>query len=986
MSETHKEEKILANHNWNEERTSAFVTSKPQRRNDSISWMVSGLIILFLTIVSLGRITVVGQFLDDVIFNFLFGWFKYVVYLLFFFVDICIFTGIRFKFKKRFLCMIFTNFLILCWLITLIVYSIKLSKNAEGFTGLWQKDIFAITFNTYSQDWFNASIFGKGYFTKVLDYFIKTDPIGYFNLNSGGGVFGAVLTGISSYLSVIGAYFLWAFFAFVNLLWIFTGDPLYLFKPKVKRKGKSLRILSLKAKKNPNLKERSKQVNKIENETNSEDSLKNPWESINVFGKEDIDLGEDIKTSDLTIQMPSYFKNEERIFLDNLQKDKEIEKLSKPTDDINLEEVEEIIQPQYKFVSRRQKTENEVLNANLSKQFIKPQSPQTNVLERELFITQTQQEDQSLKFDRSIEQETVALTKTLNDEKIMVQEQNKEEKRITLEETKNDKSLIGDDTFFNSIYEEPTIVAKNVTINYEEKEIDIEADLNQWQTNLVKDNDTPNSIDQVVEKEDNVINETLPYNHVLENSNHPKLDIKKAYKLPPIDVLVKMEKDYNKDRANKENAALKALAIDETFNQFGVKAKVVNSIIGPSVMKFEIQTAPGTKVNSITNLENDLKLALATNNMRLETPIPGKTLIGIEIANSFSEMVSMREIIESIPETAKDEKLLFVLGKNVLGQPLTAQLNKMPHLLVAGSTGSGKSVMINTLICSILLRAKPSEVKFIMIDPKKVELSIYSRIPHMLAPVISDMKQAANALKMVVMEMERRYEQFMSIGARNIDGYNKKVSLSNKKMPYHVIIIDELADLMMTGDRKAVEESITRITQMARAAGIHLIVATQRPSVDVITGTIKTNIPTRIAFAVTTGIDSRTILDSIGAENLLGRGDMLFMPPGGGDLMRAQGAYMSDEEIEEIVAFTIAQQQAQYNEDFDGEKLANINTKDELFGSAKEFALSRETLTTSELKGKFGIGDSRAVNIMSQLEEENVIGPKNGTKPREVLK
>ncbi|PPE04876.1 DNA translocase [Entomoplasma ellychniae] len=976
MPKTLKEEEILANHNWNEDRTSAFITTKTKRRNDSISWVVTGFTVLFFSVISFTRLTVIGQFFDDIIFNFLFGWFKYFVYLLLFFVDICIFTGIRFKFKKRFIFMLFLSFVILCWLITLILYSFQLSQK-QDFSGLWQKDIFSLMFINYSEKWFINSIFYPGNFHNALHLLFKPEIRGYFNFESGGGIIGAFLTGVTAYTSIVGAFSLWFFVTYIHACWVLTGDPFYLFKAKNKRKGKSLRILSLNAKRNPNLKQRLKEAKKLEaskvqNELTKEAGVEplkpiSRWESINVFGQ-NIDLEEDIKTSDLTIQMPSYFKNEDKK-LDDLEEINEIEHSS-----VNLEteEISQLIQPQYKFISRRQRTEQELARKTVSQ---KPSDFSINEPTANL-TTSNVDEFKTITIESALE-EKESLQKIKED----VKEQNSIKENLV----NNDE---GDETFLNSIYEEKSLVAQDITIDF------FKDDMQEINNEIIFNEVEP----QIITQEENVSNPTIEENLVIletqtakETTLLPpiieemKIETKKNYKLPPIDVLVQIEKDYDKDRANKENAALKALAIDETFIQFNVNAKVVNTIIGPSVMKFEIQTKPGTKVNSVTSLENDLKLALATNNMRLEAPIPGKTLIGIEIANSFSEMVSMREIIESIPESNKDDKLLFVLGKNVLGQPLTAQLNKMPHLLVAGSTGSGKSVMINTLICSILLRAKPNEVKFIMIDPKKVELSIYSRIPHMLSPVISDMKQAANALKMVVLEMERRYESFMSLGVRNIDGYNKKVS-NSKKMPYHVVIIDELADLMMTGDRKAVEESIMRITQMARAAGIHLIVATQRPSVDVITGTIKTNIPTRIAFAVTTGTDSRTILDAIGAENLLGRGDMLFMPPGGGDLMRAQGAFMSDEEIEEIVDFTIAQQQTEYDDKFDGENLSNMSTKDELFGLAKEFALNKETLTTSELKGRFGIGDARAVNIMSQLEESGIIGPKNGAKPREVFR
>lgn len=947
LMENKKEEKFLANYEWNEEKTAAFVTTKKKRRSDSISWMVTGLVILFITVFSLGRITVIGQFLDDVIFNFLFGWFKYFIYVVLFIIDLSIFSGIRFKFKKRFLFMVMCTFILLCWLISLILFTQIIASKNEHLNKLWQKDFFNQMFIVYATEWFNHSIFSGDYYKEVIDYFLKTGGVGYFNLYSGGGLTGTLMVASTSYLSIVGSYVLLAILMFINGMWIFTGDPIFLFKSKTKRKGKALRILTLKSKRNPNTKKMKEVVNQVATEPKPE---KNGWDSINVFGNMDFNEEQETKISDLTIQLPSYVKKEDKELLDQIKQEQRLE-CSLP---------EEIMKA--KYIQNQ-----ELISNNLTTSMVE----NLNDPHRPRFVSRRIQENNQVESLvknpdlRPITQNSQIEKEEINEIKQIVSEPSIEKELEII--------VDGDDTFFDAIYNEKEVEVKNETaealdaLNKYEEKYDISENNIEEELIVVQEEIKP--VTETIKEETPIADERV---------------INKNYKLPPVDVLAIMEKDYNKERANKENAALKALAIDETFKQFGVRAKVINLIIGPSVMKFEIQAEPGVKVNSITNLENDLKLALATQNMRLEAPIPGKNLIGIELANASSEMVSMREIIESIPKEQDNEKLLFVLGKNVLGEPLTAQLNKMPHLLVAGSTGSGKSVMINALICSILLRSKPSEVKFLMIDPKKVELSVYSRIPHMLAPVISDMKQAANALKMVVAEMERRYELFMNLGVRNIDGYNRKVS-GSKKMPFQVIIIDELADLMMTGDRKQVEESIMRITQMARAAGIHLIVATQRPSTDVITGTIKTNIPTRIAFAVTTGIDSRTILDSTGAENLLGRGDMLFMPPGGGDLMRAQGAYLSDEEIEEIVDFTIAQQQAMYSEEFEQENLKYVGSIDELYSLVKEFVIEKQDASSSAIKGKFRIADARATNILNQLEDEGVVGPKNGSRPREVL-
>jgi len=343
---------------------------------------------------------------------------------------------------------------------------------------------------------------------------------------------------------------------------------------------------------------------------------------------------------------------------------------------------------------------------------------------------------------------------------------------------------------------------------------------------------------------------------------------------------------------------------------------VVSVIYGPTVMKFEIQPGPGTKVNSISSLENDLKLALASQNLRIEAPIPGKNLVGIEIANKHRLLIGLKEMMGEANKKGLNQKLLFPLGKDVQGNAVFADLQKMPHLLIAGSTGSGKSVMINTLIISLIMRAKPSEVKLLLIDPKKVELGIYKNLPHMLTPVISDMKKANEALRVIIAEMDRRYGLFADSGARNLEAYNRKQLDETKRLPYYVVIIDELADLMMTANRKEVEDSIMRLTQMARAAGIHLVLATQRPSVDVLTGVIKANVPARIAFSVATGTDSRTILDSVGAEKLTGKGDMLYVSADAASSIRAQGAYLSDDEIDRVVEFVQDQLKPHYQQEF----------------------------------------------------------------------
>nr|WP_106784305.1 DNA translocase FtsK [Lysinibacillus timonensis] len=437
-----------------------------------------------------------------------------------------------------------------------------------------------------------------------------------------------------------------------------------------------------------------------------------------------------------------------------------------------------------------------------------------------------------------------------------------------------------------------------------------------------------------------------------------------------------------------------AKKLEQTFSSFGVKARVTQVHLGPAVTKYEIMPDVGVKVSKIVSLQDDLALALAAKDIRMEAPIPGKSAIGIEVPNSEIAMVTLREVLEAKENNRPDSKLLIGFGRDITGQAILAELNKMPHLLVAGSTGSGKSVCINGIIVSILMRAAPHEVKMMLIDPKMVELNVYNGIPHLLAPVVTDARKASQALQKVVSEMERRYDLFSHTGTRNIKGYNEHVERFNAengekhpKLPYIVVIIDELADLMMVASHD-VEDSITRLAQMARAAGIHLIIATQRPSVDVITGIIKANIPSRIAFAVSSAVDSRTILDMGGAERLLGRGDMLFLPAGESKPFRVQGSFLSDEEVEAVVDFVIEQQKAQYDETMiptdEPEKTIEDET-DDLYDEAVQLVLEMQTASVSMLQRRFRIGYSRAARIVDQMESRGVVGPPDGSRPRQVL-
>ncbi|WP_102346885.1 DNA translocase FtsK [Bacillus sp. Marseille-P3661] len=462
------------------------------------------------------------------------------------------------------------------------------------------------------------------------------------------------------------------------------------------------------------------------------------------------------------------------------------------------------------------------------------------------------------------------------------------------------------------------------------------------------------------------------------------------YQLPSYELLKRPL--HNAQNHEKKLITLNAQKLEKTFQSFGVKAKIKKVHLGPAVTKYEVHPDVGVKVSKIVSLSDDLALALAAKDIRIEAPIPGKSAVGIEVPNQEVAMVSLREVIES-KNNHTTAKLMVGLGRDISGDAILAELNKMPHLLVAGATGSGKSVCINGIIISILMRAKPHEVKLMMIDPKMVELNMYNGIPHLLAPVVTDPKKASQALKKVVSEMERRYELFSHTGTRNIEGYNDFIKRHNEEtnekqpeLPFIVVIVDELADLMMVASSD-VEDSITRLAQMARAAGIHLIIATQRPSVDVITGVIKANIPSRIAFSVSSATDSRTILDMGGAEKLLGRGDMLFLPVGASKPIRVQGAFLSDEEVESVVDYVISQQRAQYQEEMipTEEKETEVVVDDELFDDAVQLILEMQTASVSMLQRRFRIGYTRAARLIDVMEAKGIVGPYEGSKPRAVL-
>lgn len=505
------------------------------------------------------------------------------------------------------------------------------------------------------------------------------------------------------------------------------------------------------------------------------------------------------------------------------------------------------------------------------------------------------------------------------------------------------------------------------------------------------------------------VNAQPPEEQVVNQIQEPekeKVDVTNPqYKLPPLDLLNKPKNNNN----SMDNAAIEAniVKLEEVLKSFNVNAKVVEVHIGPTVAQYELEIASGTRVNKITTLSREIALTLSKKDVRIEAPIPGKSTVGVEFANDKPTSVSFYEIMNSkVMQQNQDKKLMVPLGKSIMGDIGVCEINKMPHMLIAGTTGSGKSVCVNGIICSILMRAKPDEVKLAMVDPKVVELSVYNGVPHLMCPVVSDPKKAAVLLAKMVAEMEHRYQQFSESGTKKIEGYNEYVEKWNKKnpdvqkkkMPYIVIIIDELSDLMMVA-AKEVEDSILRITQKARAAGIHLIVATQRPSTEVITGLIKANIPSRIAFAVGSGIDSRTILDQVGAEKLLGKGDMFFLPIGMNSPIRIQGSFITDDEIQKIIDYTVEQQKASYEDTFmnlekeeskdtglvDSDPV-EVDSEDSLYDEIVNFVIKNQKASASLLQRKFKIGYNKAATMMDELEENGIIGPPTGnSKPREVL-
>lgn len=555
------------------------------------------------------------------------------------------------------------------------------------------------------------------------------------------------------------------------------------------------------------------------------------------------------------------------------------------------------------------------------------------------------------------------------------------------EEPKEDKikpGIFGDSKELEAKKEENIVQQKE---NFaEEKEIIKEVVQEEKKDNLIKE--------EPIDNKEEKINS---FNEKLEERNENKSEIRVfSHKLPPTSLLNESKSIVND--MQEENTQL-AITLQQTLENFGVNVKITDISCGPAVTRFELQPEMGVKVSKIVSLADDIKLNLAAEDIRIEAPIPGKAAIGIEVPNRTSSSVSLKELIETKEFKEAESLISFAVGKDIAGKPVMADIAKMPHILIAGATGSGKSVCINSLIMSVLFKASSEEVKMIMIDPKVVELSAYNGIPHLLVPVVTDPKKAAGALNWAVSEMEARYKKFEAIGVKNLKGYNQKIKTLEeevKPLPHLLIIVDELADLMMVSANE-VENAICRLAQLARAAGIHLVIATQRPSVNVITGLIKANVPSRIAFAVSSGVDSRTIIDMNGAEKLLGKGDMLFFPTGIPKPQRVQGAFVSDDEVAKVVEFLKVEKENQKEDDdiqteeeldFSSAvdiKYDNFEEIDPLFEQAGKFVIEKEKGSIGMLQRNFRIGFNRAARIMDQLMQANVVGAEEGTKPRKIL-
>lgn len=896
-------------------------------REDKIGSKIWALLIIFSSILAISRLTIIGQFLDDLILDLIFGWFKYVIYFFILVISFAVFSGIQIKIKRRIKILTITLILISSWILNDLVLLIKTNNAALTFDKNW----FVKTLAFYLNNWLQNSIF----FNKLnIDQFFDING-SYFVPLAGGGLVGMFFSGLAGYLTTIFSFLLANFFLFMIVLWILTGNPYYIFQWKKNQKHHKLHVVKVTGEP---VTKKSLKANKTK--------TKKYYETINVnqWTASDRQIFHTTQESDITIKLPSANLYDNLISEDLLFDD------IYSHDDGNKKQHQTNSGPEIKF-SDKPPLQNRLYNFEFNEEDENPITANHNFQDE---------------------------VKPINQSKLPLQHQE----------------------FINNIHLSPFNKVQTAAESFQ-------ADP-RMTTNKIT---TPVSeLLEILDSQNNIANESVVVNDVIVNNFTPEPNlipkkndkingsqlasnyfpsiINPHYQLPPITLLSKSTITANRD-LNIKTAKINSDKIHRLFKQFNVDAKVKTINIGPTITKFEIGIGDGVKVSKITSLENDIKLILASKDIRLEAPIHGKSAVGIEIPNISPSLVGMREVLENIPINKTDSKLLMAIGKNVMGKILFAELDKMPHLLIAGATGSGKSICINSIVASLLFRAKPHEVKFLLIDPKRVELSVYNELPHLLVPVITDLKKANRALKHIINEMERRYLIFANLGVKNIDTYNDKVDFV-ERLPYIVIIIDELADLMIVAG-KEIEESIMRITQMARAAGIHLIIATQRPSTDIITGVIKNNIPSRIAFAVSSSIDSRTILDSMGAEKLIGSGDMLFAPYGQITPTRAQGVYINDNDINALIKFITKQQKPEFNEQLN-EVTTRLNTShillgedDVLYEEVRDFVIANKKASASLIQRRFGVGYNRAARLIESLETNGIVGPANGSKPRQVF-
>ncbi|MFX4056943.1 MAG: DNA translocase FtsK [Spiroplasma sp. hy2] len=967
------------------EKTAILKVEKKQRRNDSIGWVIGALLVTFFTILAIGRITLIGQFIDDVLFTFAFGWFKYLMYFVCLVLGLTIFIGVRIRLKSRVIWMVVTFIILSCWLVSSILLIYQYANEQMAY---FDKTVFLDVVKNYLQRWQDASIFNPN----------PNHPITFVGFNgawitlcAGGGMIGDLLAGIASYTTIFGSLILCLSVFLLWGSWVTTGTAIGMFLPKNERQQQGVRVLRLSANR------RQKQ---------------NIYQNFNIPDEELFSVRQVMHTteaSDITIQMPSYTALHDQHLIDDLIADdfvgkkkmkqnyvcfdnqtsstpelrKEPFNAKEPFNDYHSGPSQSPHSSQLPHRSRMQLTPD---------QYIQPRNRRSNnTLNKKLDDLPVYGSSYGKDINIDVARDKLnSATDITPFEKI-----NRGSNSTTLKQTSFYDEQLPTEEFNPTPSEQFETVDINEGIYHRQSNSEYHHPLEPYQDEYYSNYEPPlmdqQHFDMPYQPSHRVMK---PKSIEINKKNSQTISRRNTfnnphYKLPNLGLLSPKEDNRRNNERNKLAAQKKAVKINQVFQQFNIAASVQGINIGPTITKFEVQMQPGVKVNKIMHLENDLKYALATQNVRIEAPIQGKSAVGIEIANEISNKVTLREIMERLPLEKQDHKLLVGIGRSVNGEIIFVELDKMPHLLVAGSTGSGKSVCINTILSSLILRTKPSEVKLLLIDPKQVELVVYNNLPHLLAPVITDTKLANSALKKIIAEMERRYSMLSERGVRNIESFNKKVTAKDR-LPYIVVIIDELADLMMTAG-KDIEDSIMRITQLARAAGIHMVIATQRPSTDVITGVIKTNIPSRISFSVTSAIDSRTILDQGGAEKLIGYGDMLYAPAGQNIPTRAQGAFISDDEIQRLVEFCRAQQEPDYDEEFlnieinseTGSSNENDNI-DSLYQEVKRFVILNQKASTSLIQRKFSIGYNRASRLIDALEENGIIGPQNGAKPRDV--